>query len=140
MIQQSDSTAPGLLYRMGLLLAAMVLAGAIVFAVGVFLLGGSANVFLIAWAVCTVSAIAAHVGSEYPRGDYNFAARMAIQMLVRTIPPFAVAIWGIKFAQPPLETSLVFYILAFYLTGLIVDIQLQLVRLRDHKHDSQVDL
>lgn len=138
-IQHDDSTSGrGLMYRISLLVAAMLLAGALVFGVGVLLLGGSASICLMAWAVCAVSAIAAHVGSEYPRGGHNFAARLAIQMLARTIPPFAFAIWGIKFAQPPLETSLVFYILAFYLTGLVIDIQLQLGRL-NQQHDSQVD-
>ena len=126
-------------HRMCVLVAALLLAGLIVFGIGVWLLGGSVAVCLIAWAICTVSAIAAHIGSEFPRGEYNFAARLAIQMLVRTIPPFALAIWGTKFANPPLETSLVFYILAFYLTGLMTDIQLQLGRLKVQQSDSQVN-
>ena len=115
--------------RIAILLSVMVVAGLFVIGVGVGLLGASLSNALIAWSVCTVSALLSHVGGEYPRGDYNFAARMAIQMVVRTMIPFGVAIWGVKFAEPPLETSLVFYILSFYLVGTLADVHLHVRRL-----------
>ena len=123
------SNASRLPWRLCVLCSILLLAGLVLIPVGVFLFGSSVQVALLAWLVCSLSAVFAHFGSEFPRGDMNFAARLAIQMVVRTVPPFALAIWGVKFAMPPLETSLVFYILAFYLAGLIADIQLQLGQL-----------
>ena len=126
-----------LITRMLLLLAVMLLSGVLVISLGVLAFGTGLLEALLGWAVCTVAALIAHVGGEYPRGDFNFAARMAIQMMVRTLPPFLVALWGINFVQPPLETSLVFYILSFYLVGLFVDVQLHVWRLRASLSESE---
>ncbi|MEM9412842.1 MAG: hypothetical protein AAGA30_17145 [Planctomycetota bacterium] len=113
-------------WRLAVLGGAMLLAGVLLISLGVIVFSTSLQVAVSAWLVCFLSAVFAHFGSEFPRGNMNFAARLAIQMVARTVPPFGLAIWGVKFAIPPLETSLVFYILAFYFVGLIVDIQLQL--------------
>ena len=123
--------------RMMLLAGVMFVAGLVIVGIAAGLFSASLTNGLIAWLVCTISALAAHVGGEYPKGDYNFAARMAIQMVVRTVLPFGVAIWGVKFAEPPLETSLVFYILSFYLIGTLTDVQLHVRRLR--KISSQAE-
>ena len=119
-----------------MLFAIMSLAGLVIIALGVFAFGTSLFEALLGWGVCTVAALLAHLGGEFPRGDFNFAARMAIQMVVRTVPPFLVALWGVNFAEPPLETSLVFYILSFYLIGLIVDVQLHVWRLKASMAES----
>ena len=115
--------------RLMLLFVVMLVSGALIVGLGIGLFGAGLFESLLGWAVCTVAAMLAHVGGEFPRGEFNFAARMAIQMVVRTVPPFLVALWGINFAEPPLETSLVFYILSFYLIGLLVDVQLHVWRL-----------
>ena len=116
--------------RMMVLSAVMLLAGVLVVAIGVGVFGTGVYEALLGWAVCTIAAVLAHIGGEYPRGDFNFAARLAIQMVVRTVPPFAVALWGTNFAEPPLEKSLVFYMILFYLIGLVTDVQLSLARLK----------
>ena len=122
--------------RVTALLGVMIVAGIVIIGVGSGLLGASLSNALIAWSVCTVSALLAHVGGEYPKGTHNFAARMAIQMVVRTVIPFGVALWGVKFAEPPLETSLVFYILSFYLVGTLVDVQLHVRRLKSESTEA----
>lgn len=120
----------GTVGRLCLLSAIILLSGLVLIGLGVSVFGSSIHTGVFALLVCWISAVIAHVGGEYPRGEFNFAARLAIQMVVRTLPPFAFALWGIKFAEPPLETSLVFYILSFYLIGLVVDVQLHLARLK----------
>ena len=127
----------GLPQRMVLLAGIMVAAGVVIGSLGIFGFGTSVTTFTIAWIACTASALLAHVFGEYPQGDYNFAARMALQMVVRTVPPFAVAICCIKFVEPPLETSLVFYILSFYMIGLAADIKLQLGSLATRQESQQ---
>jgi len=75
----------------------------------------------------------AHVAGEYPKGDPFIAARMAVQIVVRTALPFLVAVWGLNFADPPLEKSLVLYMILFYLVGLVAEVQLSLSRLNAEK-------
>ena len=124
-----DKMINSLSSRLMLLFVVMLATGFLVVGLGVGLFGTGVLEALLGWAVCTIAAMLAHIGGEFPRGDFNFAARMAIQMVVRTVPPFLVALWGVNFAEPPLETSLVFYILSFYLIGLLVDVQLHVWRI-----------
>ena len=126
----TENQSSDIVGRILLLAGVLVLAGLVVIGVGAGLLSASLKTGLLAWLVCTVSAVVAHVCGEYPKGVHNFAARMAIQMMVRTAIPFLVVIWGLKFAKPPLETSLVFYILSFYLVGTLADVQLHVRRLK----------
>ncbi len=123
--------------RIGLFSLILLVSGVVLIGLGVFVFGISLKTGLIGWLACWIAGVIAHIGGEYPRGDFNFAARMAIQMVVRTVPPFGVALWGVKFAEPPLETSLVFYILSFYLIGLVVDVQLHLERLKAETIQSE---
>ena len=116
--------------RLLILSLTLLVTGILIIGLGVLVFGAQIQTGLLGWFVCTIAALLAHVGGEYPRGDFNFAARMAIQMAVRTLPPFLIALWGINFVEPPLETSLVFYILSFYLIGLVVDVQLHVLRLK----------
>jgi hypothetical protein len=55
---------------------------------------------------------------------------MALQIVARTLLPFVVAVWGLYFAEPPLEKSLVLYMILFYLVGLVADVQLSLGRIK----------
>ena len=89
------------------------------------------NVFtgLLALGVCLVSTLAAHVASEYPRGHELLMARMAMQMAIRVSVPGLVAVWGIYLKDPPLDLSLVFYIIFFYFVGMIADVQVALKKL-----------
>ncbi len=84
---------------------------------------------LLALVVCLVSTLAAHVASEYPRGHELLMARMAMQMAIRVSIPGLVAVWGIYLKDPPLDLSLVFYIIFFYFVGMIADVQVALKKL-----------
>ena len=84
---------------------------------------------LLALVVCLVSTLAAQVASEYPRGHELLMARMAMQMAIRVSIPGLVAVWGIYLKDPPLDLSLVFYIIFFYFVGMIADVQVALKKL-----------
>jgi len=117
-----------------LVLASVILLLAIVTGlVGVLFFSTPIQVVVIAFLACLVSAILAHLAGEYPKGNAYIAARMAVQMVVRTAVPTVVVVWGLYFAQPPLEKSLVFYMILFYFAGLITDVQLTLARLNQEK-------
>lgn len=105
-----------------------LLAGALVIPVGWFLETG-VNTGFLALGVCLVSTLAAHVASEYPRGHELLMARMAMQMAIRVSIPGLVAVWGIYLRDPPLDLSLVFYIICFYFVGMVADVQVALKKL-----------
>ena len=112
-------------------LAGVVVCAAVVFtAIGTLLFQTDLKTAAIAVAACLVSALLAHVAGEFPKGDELVMARIAMQMVVRTALPFLVAVWGINFANPPFEKSLVFYMILFYLVGLVVEVQLSLARVK----------
>ena len=115
-----------------LALLAIIVAGVGVVAalVGTLLFQADWKTAAIALAACLVSTLLAHVAGEYPKGDELIMARMAVQMVVRSALPFLVAVWGIYFVDPPFEKSLVFYMILFYLVGLVVDVQLSLARIK----------
>jgi hypothetical protein len=114
-----------------LALLALILAtvGIAVLLVGTSIFGSSVPVVLLAWSICFLSTLLAHVAGQHPQGDSYFAARMALQLVVRTVPPFVVTVWALHFAAPPLERGLVFYMILFYLIGLIADVRLTIGRL-----------
>ena len=116
-----------------LVLLAIVVLGSTVIAsvVGVLLFSTGFKTLLVALAACLVSSLLAHVAGEYPKGDELVMARMAVQMVVRGALPFLVAVWGIYFVDPPFEKSLVFYMILFYLVGMVADVQLSLARKSD---------
>ena len=121
-----DSLVPRLIL-LGLI---VLVAGLVVSAIGAGLFRTGYKTPMIALVTCLISSMLAHVASEYPKGGLLVMARMAVQMVVRSALPFVVAVWGIYFALPPLEKSLVFYMILFYLVGLVVDVQLSLARLK----------
>lgn len=114
--------------RLVFLTVVELLAGVVAISVCWFL---EINVFtgLLALGVCLVSTLAAHVASEYPRGHELLMARMAMQMAIRVSVPGLVAVWGIYLKDPPLDLSLVFYIIFFYFVGMIADVQVALKKL-----------
>ena len=134
--QDFDVASKGLVTRLGYLAVIVSVVAVVAALTGTLLFDADIKTAAIAWLVCLVSALAAHASSEYPKGNEFIQARMAIQMLLRTGLPMLVAIWGIYFALPPLEKSLVFYMILFYLVGLVVDVQLNISRLNA---ESRVD-
>lgn len=116
--------------RIAVLAALMIVSGIVIIPVGVIGFQTSIQTALLALLVCLVAGVIAHVAGEHPKGDVFIMARMMIQMAVRTSIPFAFALWAINFANPPLEKSLVFYIILFYMVGLVSDLQLNLARIK----------
>ena len=116
--------------RLTILATVLLVCAAVIGCLGVLVFGSSLQIVLIAFVPCLVGALLAHVAGEYPKGDLYIMARMAVQIVVRTLPPFVVAVWALYFAQPPLEKSLVFYMILFYLIGLVMDVQMSLARLK----------
>jgi hypothetical protein len=126
----NDKTALSLPIRLVVVAVVMLLAGAIAAVIGVLLFQTSLTSVLVALIACLAATLLAHVAGEYPRGDVYFAARLAIQLVVRAGIPFVVAVCGLYFVKPPLETNLVFYMILFYLVGLLTDVPLNLARLK----------
>ena len=120
----------GIGYRLVVLAIVVAGVGVVAGLVGTSFFQADWKTAAIALAACLVSTLLAHVAGEYPEGDELIMARMAVQMVVRSALPFLVAVWGIYFADPPFEKSLVFYMILFYLVGLVVDVQLSLARLK----------
>ncbi len=113
------------------ILVLVVVVGVLALLVGHFLFGTGLQVGLLAILVCSISAALAHGLSEYPRGDEYALLRIFIGMSVRTAPPFLLALWGLYFSEPPLEKSLVLYIILLYLVGLFTDVILNVSRLNN---------
>lgn len=119
-----------IVFRLVLLAIVVFGAGVVATLLGMVVFQTGWKTAAIALFACLVSALFAHVAGEFPKGDELIAARMALQMVVRSVLPFVVAVWGIYFSEPPLEKSLVFYMILFYLIGLVAEVQLSLARLR----------
>lgn len=131
--ENKSSLAKSLTLRLVVLALVMLVTAAVAVIVGSVFFNTGTQTALIALVTCLVSALLAHVAGEYPKGDPFIAARMAVQIVVRTAMPFLVAIWGLNFAEPPLEKSLVLYMILFYLVGLVAEVQLSLSRLNAEK-------
>lgn len=122
----------GLAVRLMILAGILMLAAVLIGAIGMWLFDSSLATIVIALVACLVAALLAHIAGEHPRGDLYFAARLALQMAARTVPPLIVAVWGLHFAAPPFDSDLVCYMILLYIVGLIVDVQLTLGRLSHH--------
>ena len=83
-----------------------------------------------ALAVCVISSLVAHVAGEYPSGDENFAARLALSMAVRTGLPFLAVIVVKASPEIPFESGFVLLVILFYCVGLVVDVSLHSARLK----------
>lgn len=84
---------------------------------------------MLAFAVCFLTAVLAHVFSEIPPGDEFLLARFGLSSLVRTGPPMVLVFIVKKVSEPTFEGGLIYYIVLFYLVGLSVDVVLNYWRL-----------
>ncbi len=132
-VENNSSSPKSLAFRLVVLALVMIALAAVCIVAGSLFFKTGIQTALIALVSCLVSALLAHVAGEYPKGDAYIAARMAVQIVVRTALPFLVAVWGLYFAQPPLEKSLVLYMILFYMVGLVAEVQLSLGRLNAQK-------
>lgn len=117
-------------FRLVMLSSALLAVGVVAIALSVQLGGVSFSMALLAFVVCAVSTLLAHVAGEYPAGDDNFAARLALSMAVRTGPPFLLVILMKLNSELPLPPGFVVLIVLFYIVGLAVDVSLQSYHLK----------
>jgi len=92
------------------------------------LVGARVELAMIAWAVCAVGTIGSHLFSWYPKGNEFLMARLAGGMACRTLPALGFAIWGLKYCEPRIETSIGLILVFVYMAGLFADLYLNLCR------------
>ena len=85
---------------------------------------------MLAWAVCAVGTVIAHLFSWHPKGNEFLMARLAGAMISRTAPALGFAVWGLKFCEPRIEKSTVLILVLVYMAGLVADSYLNLRRSR----------
>lgn len=86
---------------------------------------------IVAWAATFAGAVGGYWLGIFPRGDLFIASRLMASMLVRAgIPLFAVAIGKFRFPEW-IEGGMVWFIVLFYLVGLLADAVLLGVRSRE---------
>ena len=95
-----------------------------------WLAGLDTSLVMIAWLVCAVSTLAAHVAAEFPRGVAYVLVRTMSGMAARTVLPLLMAIWGLYLTEPPMEREIVFVLVLFYLVGLVADSVLSVKRVQ----------
>ena len=113
-----------------ILAASLLLVGALTIPVAIHFQVISPESAVLALIVCVISSQLAHIVGEFPSGDDYFMARLAASISVRTgIPLFAVVFVKLSSAIP-FEPAFVFFIILFYLVGLLVDVGLHVLRLK----------
>ena len=131
-----STSSTGAVRSLGLLTRLAVIAG-VLLVVGTVAIGLTSYFELCdfrfaigALVVCVISSLVAHVAGEYPSGDENFAARLALSMAVRTGLPFLAVIVVKVVPSLPFESGFVLLVILFYCVGLAVDVSLQTARLK----------
>lgn len=108
----------------------VALAGVLSVVTGHYLFGTDWQVGWLATGVCALASGAAHLAGGFPQGEAFALARLFSGLAVRTVPPMLLALWGRKIAEPPLEKSLVLFIILLYLVGLLADVWLNVWRIK----------
>ena len=120
----------GLTSRLLLLAAALLLVGLVAISAAVHFQVARLETAVLALIVCVISSQLAHIVGEYPRGDDYFMARLAASISVRTGIPLLAVVFVKLSSGIPFEPAFVFFIILFYLVGLIVDVALHVLRLK----------
>ena len=84
----------------------------------------------LAFLVCVISSLVAHIVGEYPSGDDYFAARLALSLSARTLLPFLVVLMAKLSPAIPFEPGFVLLIILFYFVGMVVDVFFHVKRLK----------
>lgn len=131
--QKLDQSTTKLTMTLGRCLAILVVVQ-LVLGVVVLLLATAFQVGLlmamVAWLVCAVGSMVAHLFSWYPQGNEFLMARLAGAMVSRTAPALGFAVWGSRFCEPRIEKSTVLILVLVYMAGLVADSYLNLRRSR----------
>ena len=94
------------------------------------MVGANIQHTMVAWAVCAVGAVGSHLFSWYPKGNEFLMARLAGGSACRTLPALGFAVWGLKFCEPRISTSIGLILVLVYMAGLVADSYLNLRRSR----------
>ena len=104
-----------------------IVLGVVVFGLA-SVVGARVHLAMIAWAICAVGTIGSHLFSWYPKGNEFLMARLAGGMACRTLPAMGFAIWGLKYCEPRIETSVGLILVFVYMAGLLADLYVNLQR------------
>ncbi len=120
---------------------AMLVAFELVLGVVVFglasLVGAKIQHAMVAWSVCAVGTIGSHLFSWYPKGNEFLLARLAGSSACRTLPALGFAIWGLKYCEPRISTSIGLILMFVYMSGLLADLYVNLLRSKDAEVEAQ---
>ena len=119
-----------LVTRLGLIATVVLVVGALSLWAVYYFEFCDMRLAILALAVCVISSLVAHVAGEYPSGDENFAARLALSMAVRTGLPLLAVIVVKASPEIPFESGFVLLVILFYCVGLVVDVSLHSARLK----------
>lgn len=104
-----------------------LLLGVVVFAVA-SMVGAEVQLAMVAWAICAAGTIGSHLFSWFPKGNEFLMARLAGGMACRTAPALGFAIWGLKYCEPRISTSIGLILVFVYMAGLLADLYVNLQR------------
>lgn len=127
--QPSQATRGGWIQGVQILAVLELLLGLIALAVA-WMASLPVTLVMVAWLVCAVSTLVAHVAAEFPRGVEYALARMLVGMAARTVLPLLFAVWGLYLSEPPMEREIVFVLVLLYLVGLVADSVLSIKRVQ----------
>jgi hypothetical protein len=115
--------------RLFVLLAAMTVLFALVAPIAWYVAGQMGIIAAtVAALACLLGGAAALVAGEFLRDEKAAAARMMVEMLLRMGLPLATCIVVFLKGRPLIDAGFAFYLLAFYLPLLTVEILLSLAR------------
>ncbi len=130
---QTTTATEGLALKSGLLRLLAVYAALTLVVVGMCISMGqsmSATAALLASVVCWLGASAAHLLGIYPRGEVFLTTRLYASSAVRIALPVLLLL-VVKLRFPSLMSGgMVYYVILFYLAGLVTDVASQFQRLR----------
>ena len=102
-------------------------------------LGGpeAAIVGVVSAIACGLGAVLAHICSELPRGDVFIMIRLILSSIVRAgIPLLVLVIAKLQFPEQ-FNQGMVYFVVLFYVVGLLTDIKLQIRRFNPVTAGSQ---
>ena len=100
----------------------------------------AALVALVSAIACGTGAVLAHICSELPRGDMFIMIRLMSSSMVRVGVPLILLVVA-KLAFPEhFARGMVYFVILFYVVGLLTDLQLQIKRFKTASSPSQTAL
>jgi hypothetical protein len=120
----------GLGSRLAKIVTVMGMVGIVALLLFSFMDWGGLAMIAVAWVICLVASLVAHVVGDLNSSADDFAIRLALGMAARTVPPFLLVLVARLSPAVPFESGFVFSVILFYLVGLFVDVSLHVARLK----------